>query len=137
MKRVFSIVLVCALWTTAGAQKNSDRERDRLFGPVQIVSTEVAEFTTKDGKNVEGPRVPQQTVAYDARGNRVKRVDFNRDGTVAQTLVYNYDAEGRCVGYDDYAAGLSTPRKHIYTLDSKGHRVEYRIVQPEGSPDSS
>ena len=30
-------------------------------------------------------------------------------------------------------AGLSTPRKHIYTLDPKGHRVEYRIVQLNGA----
>ena len=103
------------------------------MGPVQTVTTEVSEFTIKEGKNVEGPRVPQHTVTYDARGNKVRRVDFNRDGSVAQTLVYNYDAEGLSVGYEDYAAGLNTPRKHIYTLDPKGHRVEYRIVQLNGA----
>ena len=133
MKRISTVLFVFVLWSVAvNAQKKSDTEQDQLVGSVQTVTIEVSEFVTKEGKNVEGPRVPQHTVAYDARGNRVKRVDFNRDGTVAQTLVYNYDAEGRCVGYDDYAAGLSTPRKHIYTLDSKGHRVEYRIVQPNG-----
>ena len=99
---------------------------------MQTVATEVAEFTTQDDKSVEGPRVPSNTITYDARGNRVKRVDFNRDGSVAQTIVYNYDAEGRHTGYEDYAAGLSTPRKHIYTFDEKGHRVEYRMVQPTG-----
>ena len=99
---------------------------------MQTVVTEVAEFTTKDGKSAEGPRVPQQSVSYDARGNRVKRVDFNRDGSTAQTIVYTYDAEGRNVGYEDYVMGLDTPRKHIYTVDEKGNRVAYKIVQPTG-----
>ena len=134
MKRLSTVLFVFVLWCVAiNAQKKSGSEQDLLSGPVQTVTTEVSEFNSRDGKTVEGPRIPQHTVTYDARGNRVRRVDFNRDGTVAQTLVYNYDAEGRCVGYDDYAAGLSTPRKHIYTLDSTGHRIEYRIVQPNGS----
>lgn len=130
MKRLATVIILFVIWTTAQAQ--SDKERDRLFGPVQTVTTEVAEFITKDGKSVEGPRVSQHTVTYDERGNKVKQVEFNRDGSVAQTIVYSYDAEGRSVGYEDYAAGLSTPRKHIYTLDQKGHRIEYRIMQPDG-----
>ena len=113
-------------------QTTRDVEQDRLLGPVQTVVTEVAEFTVKDGKSVEGPRVPLHTITYDARGNRVKQIDFNRDGSVAQTLAYNYDTEGRRVGFEDYVAGLSTPRKHVYKLDEKGNRVEYRIVQPTG-----
>jgi YD repeat-containing protein len=113
-------------------QIKRDVEHDRLLGPVQTVATEVAEFTIKDGKSVEGPRFPLHTITYDARGNRVKRVDFNRDGSVAQTLTYSYDEKGRRVGYEDYVAGLSTPRKHIYTLDENGNRVEYRIEQPTG-----
>ena len=77
--------------------------------------------------------MPVQTVTYDVRGNRVKRIDFNRDGSVAQTLIYTYDAEGRCTGYEDYTPGLNTPRKHVYSLDPLGNRTEYKIVQPNGS----
>lgn len=134
MKRVsviFTIVLLCVL---GRAQPKTDREAAGLRGPVQTVATEVAEFVVKDGKNVEGARMPVQTVTYDARGNRVKRVDFNRDGSVAQTIVYSYDAEGRSTGYEDYTPGLDTPRKHIYFLDANGNRTEYRMVQPTGSP---
>ncbi len=97
------------------------------------MKTEVVELTVKDGKNVEGPRMPVQTISYDSRGNRTKRVDFNRDGSVAQTLIYHYDAEGRSTGYEDYMPGLSSARKHIYVLDQNGRRTEYRIVQPTGS----
>lgn len=120
------ILLIVALWSVTNAQ-------ERLSGSVQTVQTEVVEFTTKDGKNVEGPRIPVQTVSYDTRGNRTKRVDFNRDGSVAQTIVYNYDAEGRSTGYEDSMPGLSAARKHVYVLDQNGKRVEYKIVQPSGS----
>jgi hypothetical protein len=133
MKRISTVLFVFVLWIVP-VNAQSDREQDRLLGPVQTVKTEVSEFNSRDGKNVEGPRMPVQTIDYDARGNRLKRVDFNRDGSTAQTIVYNYDAEGRNIGYEDYVAGLSTPRKHVYVLDQKGNRIEYRIVQPNGSP---
>ncbi|HEV8427373.1 MAG TPA: hypothetical protein VGQ41_05635 [Pyrinomonadaceae bacterium] len=131
--RALTLAVGVTLLVTANAQTKSDIEQDRLVGPVQIVKTEVAEFTAKDGKNVEGQHTLVQTTTYDARGNRLKRVDYNRDGSVAQTLVYTYDAEGRRIGYEDYTPGLSTSRKHVYLLDSKGNRVEYKIIQPTGS----
>src|ERR1700752_1599305 len=134
MKTAVSIfVLTSALWLAPNGQVKGDREHDRLFGPVQTVTTEVAEFTSKEGKNVEGPRLPVETVSYDARGNRIKRVDFNRDGSVAQTIVYTYDAEGRSTGYEDYTPGLDTPRKHVYVLDANGNKTEYKMIQPTGS----
>jgi hypothetical protein len=130
--RALILLLSATFWFAANGQTKRDVEHDRLLGPVQTVSTEVAEFTTQDGKSVEGPRMPLQTVTYDARGNRVKRVDLNRDGSVAQTIVYKYDANGRNTGYEDYVTGLSEPRKHIFTFDEKGNRVGYRIEQPTG-----
>src|SRR5215217_3482324 len=133
MKRILIVILAGALCASVNAQTKSDSEQDGLFGSVQSVKTEVAEFTAKDVKNVEGPRMPVQTTTYDARGNRLKRMDFNRDGSVAQTIVYTYDAEGRRIGYEDYTPGLSTARKHVYVLDAKGNRVQYKIIQPTGA----
>ena len=124
------VFLVAALSVAVRAQTRSE---DRLVGPVHTVTNEVAEFTLKDGKSVEGPRVRLHETSYDARGNRVKRIDFGRDGSAAQTIVYNYDAEGRHTGYEDYTLGLSTPRKHVYVLDEKGNRAEYKMIQPSGS----
>ena len=126
MNRILIVVVAVMLCGSVNAQ-------DRLFGSVESIKTEVAEFTIRDGKNVEGPRMPVQTVTYDARGNRLKCVDFNRDGSMAQTLVYTYDAEGRRIGYEDYTPGLSAARKHLYVLDAKGNRVEYKIIQPTGA----
>lgn len=134
MKSVIILLLIGVLVITARAQAKSDREQDRLLGPVQSVKTEVAEFTARDGKSVEGPRMPVQAVDYDERGNRVKRVDLNRDGSIAQTIVYTFDTEGRSTGYEDFTPGLEKPRKHIYILASDGRRSEYKMIQPTGSP---
>lgn len=135
IKRVPIFFIVATFCVGAGkAQSKTDREAAGLLGPVQTVTTEIAEFASKDGKNVEGPRMPVRSVSYDARGNQVKRVDFNRDGSVAQTIVYTYDAAGRSTGYEDYTPGLTTPRKHVYVLDQSGRRTEYKMIQPTGSP---
>ncbi len=133
MKRILMVIFAVAFCASVNAQTKPDSEQEGLFGSVQSVKTEVAEFTAKDGRNAEGPRMPVQAVTYDTRGNRMKCVDFNRDGSVAQTLVYTYDSEGRRIGYEDYTPGLSTARKHVYALDAKGNRVEYKIIQPTGS----
>lgn len=132
-QRVLTLTLGATLLVSAHAQTNPTFKQDGLLGSVQTVKTEVVELTTKDGKSKEGSRMPVQTITYDARGNPMKRVDFNRDGSVAQTLVYTYDTEGRSIGYEDYTPGLSTSRKHVYKLDSNGNRVEYKIIQPTGS----
>ena len=134
MRRVATILLFSVFSVVASAQAKPDREKDGLLKSVQTVKTEVAEFTIKDGKSVEGPRMPVQSIDYDERGNRVKRVDFNRDGSITQTIVYTYDAEGRSTGYEDFTPGLEAPRKHIYVLASDGKRSEYKFVQPTGSP---
>jgi uncharacterized protein (DUF2147 family) len=134
MKRLSTILLFCVISVVASAQAKPDREKNGLRKSVQTVKTEVTEFTSKDGKSVEGARMPVQAVDYDERGNVVKRVDFNRDGSVAQTIVYSYDAQGRSTGYEDFTPGLNTPRKHIYVLASDGKQSEYKVVQPAGSP---
>ena len=133
MKRIATILFLVVMSVVAGAQAKTDREHNGFVGSVQTVKTEVVEVTNTDGKNVEGPRMPVQTIDYDMRGNRLKRVDFNRDGSVAQTIVYTYDAEGRSTGYEDYIPGLNTPRKHVYVLNQNGNPTEYKMLQPSGS----
>jgi hypothetical protein len=133
MKRVLTFLLIGAILAVANAQAKTDKEQSGLLGPVHTVKTEVVELTSKHGKSVEGARMPGQMVTYDALGNRVKRVDFNSDSSVSQTLVYTYDAEGRGTGFEEYAGTLSTPRQHLYSLNDKGNRIEYRIVQPDGA----
>lgn len=131
MKRLLTGLFVCLFSVGASAQAKPDIEQDGLLGSVQTVKTEVVEVAAK---NDEGPRMIVQTLDYDARGNRIKRVDYNRDGSVAQTIAYTFDTEGRSTGYEDYTPGLTVPRKHIFVLASDGRRSEYKIIQPTGSP---
>ncbi|HEY0100065.1 MAG TPA: hypothetical protein VGB76_14040 [Pyrinomonadaceae bacterium] len=134
MRRVSIIaLLVAALWGGANAQSKSDREHDGLRGAVRALKLEAAEFTSKNGKSVEGARVLLRTVTYDARGNKTRQVVYNHDGSVAQTLVYASDPQGRSTGYEEFTGTLSVPRKHVYVLDDKGNRIEYSLVQPDGS----
>lgn len=133
MKRVITALLVSALWVGANAQSKTDREQAGLLGPVRTIKTEASEFASQNGKSVEGARSLLRTVTYDAGGNRTKQVEFNHDGSVAQTLSYNYDARRRSTGYEEYTGGMSVPRKHVYVLDDKGNRIEYRLVQPDGA----
>jgi hypothetical protein len=134
MKRGLSILFVVALWVVAAnAQAKTDREHDGLRGAVQSVRTEAAEFAPKGGRSVEGKRRLLQTVTYNARGDGVKLVDYNHDGSVAQTLVYTFDGQGRTNGYEEYTGGMTTPRRHVYVLDDRGRRIEYGFVQPDGS----
>ncbi len=133
MRRLSTILFFCVVSVVASAQAKPDREKDGLLKSVQTVKTEVAEFTSKDDKSIEGPRMPVRTVEFDQRGNAVKRTDYNRDGSMVQTIVYSYDTEGRSTGYEDFTPGLNAPRKHIYVLASDGKRSEYKIIQPTGS----
>ena len=131
MKRFLAILFVCLSSVGASAQARSDRGHDGLLGSVQTVKTEVVEVAEK---NDEGPRMIVQTIDYDARGNRIKRVDYNRDGSVAETIVYTFDTDGRSTGYEDFTPGLEKPRKHIYILASDGRRSQYKMIQPTGKP---
>jgi hypothetical protein len=134
MKRALIIMFAVALWAVAAnAQAKTDRERARLRGGVQSVRTEAAEFAPKGGGSVAGKRRLLQVVTYNARGDRLKQVDYNHDGSVAQTLVCTFDGQGRANGYEEYTGGLTTPRQHLYVLDDRGQRIEYSFVQPDGS----
>lgn len=134
MRSVLTFILACASCAVVSAQAKTDRELAGLRGAVKSVKTEAVEFTPKEGGgSVEGKRVPAQSVAYDERGHRLRQVDYNHDGSVAQTLVYTFDERGRPTGYEEYTGTLDAPRRHVYVTDEEGRRIEYRIVQPDGA----
>jgi YD repeat-containing protein len=133
MKFVTTLLLVCALSAAAAAQEKTDKERAGLLGAVRAVRTEVAELAPGEVDDAGARRVPVQAVTFDARGNKVKQVDFSPDGSASQTRVYTADAEGRATGYEEFMGALAVPRKHVYVLDEGGRRVEYKIVQPDGA----
>jgi hypothetical protein len=127
MRRMLTVLTFSLLWHAAGAQ-TAAAGSDELAGPVKEVRHETSESAPGGGAARRG-----RSASYDVRENKVEERHFGADGSVAQRLVYTFDAQGRATGYEEYSGGLSTPRRHIYVLGAKGERVEYKIVQPDGA----
>lgn len=128
--------LLCA--AAAGAQKQTDRERQGLVGPVKSVETYVVNYPLRDGKTERGSRVPWHTAAFDRAGHFTEKVTHDARGNVLERLVYTFDAKGRPTGYDEYASAvdksLASARRHVYAVDAAGRRTEYRVFEASGVP---
>lgn len=126
MRRILTVLIFSLLWNAAAAQ-TSAAGRDELTGPVKEVRHE-----TSDSAPVGGAARRGRSASYDVKGNKVEETLFGADGSIAQRIVYTFDAQGRATGFEEHSYGLSTPRRHVYVLGEKGERVEYKIVQPDG-----
>jgi antitoxin component YwqK of YwqJK toxin-antitoxin module len=126
MRRILTVLIFSLLWNAAGAQ-TAAAGREELAGPVREVRHETSDSAPGGGAARRG-----RSVSYDVSGNKVEEKHFGSDGSVAQRLVYTFDARGRATGFEEYSVGVGTPRRHIYVLGEKGERVEYKIVQPDG-----
>jgi hypothetical protein len=140
MKTLLAFVIACPFWpSAANAQSRTDREQAGLIGPVKSVETYVIHFGMKDGKTTQAERRPRYTVNYNIDGNITERASYDHTGNMSARYFYAYDLKGRCIGYEEYASIvdkiLATPRKHIYTLDDNGNRIEYKVVGSDGTLD--
>jgi antitoxin component YwqK of YwqJK toxin-antitoxin module len=126
MRRILTVLTFSLLWNAAGAQTVAAGV-DGLTGPVKEVRHETSESAPGGGAARRG-----RSDSYDVKGNKVEERHFGPDGSVAQRLVYTFDARGRATGYEEYSVGVAAPRRHIYVLGEKGERAEYKIVQPDG-----
>jgi YD repeat-containing protein len=128
MRRILTVLTISLLWNAAGAQTVA-AGRDELTGPVREVRHETSDSAPRGGAARRG-----HSASYDVKGNKVEETHFGADGSVAQRIVYTFDAQGRATGYEEYSVGVGTPRRHIYVLGEKGERVEYKLLQPDGKP---
>jgi hypothetical protein len=141
MKTLLAFVITCLFWTpAANAQARTDREQAGLIGPVKSVEAYVIHFGMKDGKTTQGSRQPWYAINYNIDGNITERVSYDHTGNMSARYFYAYDLKGRCIGYEEYASivdkTLATPRKHTYTLNDNGNRIEYKVIGSDGTPDS-
>lgn len=127
MRRVLTVLALSILLNAAAAAQTQAAASDGLTGPVKEVRHETSESSQGGGAARRG-----RSDSYDAKGNKIEERLFGPDGSIAQRLVYTFDARGRATGFEEYSAGVDTPRKHVYVLNEKGERVEYKIVQPDG-----
>jgi hypothetical protein len=92
---LLSAAVVCA------QKKQSDREHEGLKGPVKSVSVESASLSEEEGQQVEGQRVIDENVTYNAEGNRVNDEWYIDGGLFAKNL---YSYAGGIKAVDKYVA---------------------------------
>lgn len=139
MKLIYLALLTTCFLSphAARAQHKTDRDRAGLIGPVKSVDAYITDFPPEGGKTEPGKRRPWHSAAYNSEGNHVERVSYNPAGEISTKYVHTFDAKGRSTGYEEYSASLDktlkTPRRHVYTLDDGGNRVEYRVYESDAS----
>jgi len=138
MRAVFSLLILCSFWITPiFSQTKTDRDRAGLAGPAKRVEAYLVNFVLKDGSTAEGKRQPLESTIYNSEGNISEKVSYEQTGAITSKLIHTYDAKGRNTGFEEYSAmldkSLTIPRRHVYTLDEEGRRVEYIVFESDGS----
>lgn len=134
MKRFCGLLLLCLLWINPiASQTKTDKERDDLVGPVKRVEVYLIEFLGKDNEKKRRRHI----TTYNAEGNMAERVLYDQNDKLMARDLYTFDADGRSTGYEEYVLwvdkALTTPRRHVYTLNAAGRRVEYTVFESNGS----
>ena len=134
MRKFCGLLVLCLLWITPiASQTKTDKERDDLVGPVKRVDAYLIEFLGKDNET----KRRRHTTTYNAEGNMAERVLYDQNDKIMARELYTFDADGRSTGYEEYVLwvdkALTTPRRHVYTLDAVGRRVEYTVFESNGS----
>ena len=137
MKRFCGLLLLCLLWITPiASQTKTDKERDDLVGPVKRVEVYLIEFVGKDNQIVEKKR-RRHITTYSTEGNMAERVLYDQNDKIMARDLYTFDADGRSTGYEEYVLwvdkALTMPRRHVYTLNAEGRKVEYTVFESNGS----
>lgn len=130
MRKLCVLLGVCLLYAIpVASQTKTDKEREGLVGPVKSVQVYLVEFTKKD----EGTRHLRYRTTYNTDGNISERVTFDRSGAITAKYIHTYDGNGRSTGYEEYVGlldkTLSGPRRHVYTLNAEGRKVEYIVFE--------
>lgn len=138
MKILATLFIASLIWTPAViAQNKPDKYQAELVGPVKTVEASFVDFALRDGKMEQVKQLPWYSAAYNPDGNIVERTSYDHLGNISARYTHTYDPKGRSTGYEEYSAfldkTLKTPRKHIYSLDDMGNRVEYRVYDSDGS----
>jgi YD repeat-containing protein len=101
-----------------------------LRGPVKTLLVEVAE------PNMQ--RRPLRQCKFDRQGSAVECINyaFQKAGQIETRKVFDYDAKGNSVGYDEYSWFDGSEHKQTvrFTLDSQGHRTEQQVLDASGVP---
>ncbi len=137
MKKFCGLVMLCLLWITPiASQTKTDKERDDLVGPVKRVEVYLVEFVGQDNQIVEKKR-RRHITTYSTLGNMAERVLYDQNDKIMARDLYTFDADGRSTGYEEYVLWIdkasTMPRRHVYTLNAEGRKVEYTVFESNGT----
>jgi YD repeat-containing protein len=133
----------------AHAQKpHTDREHLGLKGPVKSVTYERATLEKRGGRDVEGRRVPQERLTFDAEGHVTESEVYDEGGSVIYKSAFRY-AGGEKIG-EELAPPINvgtppnpaghpvatpprptqpSPKKYKYKYDAEGRVSEWTIEE--------
>lgn len=125
-----ALALVALLIDPALAGKKTDREQERLIGPVKTVLIELTNIANQEGKWVESPRIPWLSNTYDLKGNKIQEDQLYDDVSLNFKSVFNYDVNGNLTDGVEYDYKAFPVFKWTYTHAQ--NRVEEIRTQVNG-----
>jgi hypothetical protein len=130
MKAAIALLFLLAT-ASLHAQSRPDWEDYGFSKPVRIIRTEIER--TVDG--VRGPRLPQETVTFEEKGNMIGQEVYKPDGSLQRKLGwgYEFDAAGREIKIYYYNDKGSLTNTGVHVYDVKGRRTETTQINPDGS----
>ena len=139
MKHLIGLLLILCCAAGARPQSKSDAEKAGLLGRVKSVEWGRIEYPLKDGRGVEGKKIPVQITTFNEDGSRAEVTSFNEVGSLSGKVTYLYDGQGRGVGTEGYSVTRQGQeektyrQRSVYTLDERGNRVEEVGYQTDGT----
>lgn len=134
-------ILFALFASAAPAQtRQTDKEFDRMRGPVKTVVLEYSEFRPVGDQWLEQPRVLNSSVTYDKDGNWTQTKRYDSQGRLSESLNFSYLGKERVALADDVlrpdAIAVVTPlprgtridprysHKFIYVYGKDGQRLQ-------------
>lgn len=130
---LFLFVMNGAALDAAMAGHKSDREQERLLGPVKTVLIEIAKITEQSGEWVEGSRIPWTSTTYDPKGNRIEENQLYEDVELNFKSVFSYDPPGVLKEGIEYDYQGTVTFKWVYAHDPGKKTIEETRYEPTGA----
>ncbi|HEY9285170.1 MAG TPA: hypothetical protein VIP46_17080 [Pyrinomonadaceae bacterium] len=139
MKYFIALLVTLGCACASYSQPRSDAEKAGLLGRVKSVEFGRIKYALRDGRGVEGRKIPVQLTAFNEDGATAEVTSFKEDGSISGKTGYLYDDQGRNVGTEtNYSMGQGAEERAykqriVYTLDERGNRAEEVGYQTDGT----
>ena len=130
------IILICFSICSVSILTAQTKQKPVGTGTFKSIENWEITFSLKDGRTSESNRILKQRITFRPDGSKDEETFYKPDGSIITRMVYAYDEGGHVTGSYEYTSTLdktlSLPRRHIFTLDYLGRRIEYRVIDADG-----